>query len=1217
MLLRKCGDQRPMKKATGHMRGGVIACLVLLLTCVLMAGAVSAEGGATSTSADVSTYEELITNLSKTSDAPSIINLTTDIYAPAQISVNRSVTIDGRDNTITASLESGNAWSTDNGKKNLLLIEQKHDSTLSTPVTLKNIRFESNATSATDKKGAHGVQAYNTGNDVLITLENVVLNNSAGSGLNVNGANVTLTNVTIENSAWNQSVDVSSGSGVSYHSNLTIDSDSTLNDLYQVVNDKTNGIDAQVSSDSYKPYDLYYAYHYKDGQFDAYSLQKRVWSNDDDFSTEVRFVVDKRDSSFAVASANLSVLNTSVAIPALHCNVTDALKSYVVDNAVVTQLQELTLTESIKIEKAITFDGDNKQITVNGESLSKVIEATSDVEFKNLNITASGAMKSGEDNGAFIYATSALTIKNSKINLNSVTSATSYVIGIFAKPGSESKNVLVESTEIVIGEGSKFNYGIVISKDHSGSVEIKDNFIILKKSKDQEGVAAKGSTSAGIVLKGTNGATGTEIRNNTITAASDFRAKGIFTTLLPKTDGTTEFTYTIVNNTFDLTTTDSNGQGFVFDTMLSGSMDTGGALTLEMYDNTVKNATSAIVMRQSSSKDLSQYTLTLKGNIYNNDFAGVSGDFILQQVNNAPTGTIQGVVTFDNTSSVKFNTTPTTEFGTNKKITVGQTHLAGNWWGKWSSDRKAADGYLTFTDVTAAKTAGLPVADLVPLVTVGQPAGTLKIEGNFSIELGEDKSETLTVKLSDGTPVDSAVWTVSPNDVITLKGDQGSSITYSPLKIGNATVTVTTKDANNNEVTVSAVITVYKVAAPAIDTKVEQKNDGNVSVASEISGKSTITVEGTDETAESATITDAESGITVLLTYAEPATVTKSGDAVSSVEGKVSTAVASYPETEAPASKEANVAVSYTLSLNLNKTTALDGKLILPTINPVFKEEIAEIATTRNANYLPVSMITAEAPAGSSLEDINNNLTKINDRQGGIVLTFTIPKSLVDANGGAGKVRVLHIKEGDVVETHGTTPKPVGDNYQFTVHGESFSNYVAVIDTYVPPVPPVPPVSSGGGGNMDGALRVLFVTDGGNSGTVVTGLSYGNKVSQPATPVRDGYSFGGWYTDAGCTKPWSFSDSINGDMTLYAKWTSNGSGAVETYTATTSPTKVQATSTVSGSAQQSSQTANPTGTAAATTASAGVSPTMTQAPAPLAGLLLGLFAAGVLIRRRE
>ena len=45
-------------------------------------------------------------------------------------------------------------------------------------------------------------------------------------------------------------------------------------------------------------------------------------------------------------------------------------------------------------------------------------------------------------------------------------------------------------------------------------------------------------------------------------------------------------------------------------------------------------------------------------------------------------------------------------------------------------------------------------------------------------------------------------------------------------------------------------------------------------------------------------------------------------------------------------------------------------------------------------------------------------------------------------------------------------------------------------------------------------------------------------------PVADGYSFGGWYTEAACQNAFDFETAITKDMTLYAKWN------LETYTIT-------------------------------------------------------------------
>ncbi len=52
-------------------------------------------------------------------------------------------------------------------------------------------------------------------------------------------------------------------------------------------------------------------------------------------------------------------------------------------------------------------------------------------------------------------------------------------------------------------------------------------------------------------------------------------------------------------------------------------------------------------------------------------------------------------------------------------------------------------------------------------------------------------------------------------------------------------------------------------------------------------------------------------------------------------------------------------------------------------------------------------------------------------------------------------------------------------------------------------------------------------------------VSDGSKVSQPADPTQNGYTFNGWYTDSALTKAYDFSTPVTSDLDLYAKWTKN------------------------------------------------------------------------------
>ncbi len=70
-------------------------------------------------------------------------------------------------------------------------------------------------------------------------------------------------------------------------------------------------------------------------------------------------------------------------------------------------------------------------------------------------------------------------------------------------------------------------------------------------------------------------------------------------------------------------------------------------------------------------------------------------------------------------------------------------------------------------------------------------------------------------------------------------------------------------------------------------------------------------------------------------------------------------------------------------------------------------------------------------------------------------------------------------------------------------------------------------------GNM---YQVKFVDDTGNILSLVE-VAQGNRVIRPQDPVREGYTFDGWYLDAEGTQAYDFATPVTGDLTLFAKWT--------------------------------------------------------------------------------
>ena len=67
---------------------------------------------------------------------------------------------------------------------------------------------------------------------------------------------------------------------------------------------------------------------------------------------------------------------------------------------------------------------------------------------------------------------------------------------------------------------------------------------------------------------------------------------------------------------------------------------------------------------------------------------------------------------------------------------------------------------------------------------------------------------------------------------------------------------------------------------------------------------------------------------------------------------------------------------------------------------------------------------------------------------------------------------------------------------------------------------------------------ITFESNGGTNISSVI-VDYNTKVSKPTDPVRDGYTFGGWYTNSSLTNAFDFNTLITENLTLYAKWINN------------------------------------------------------------------------------
>lgn len=71
---------------------------------------------------------------------------------------------------------------------------------------------------------------------------------------------------------------------------------------------------------------------------------------------------------------------------------------------------------------------------------------------------------------------------------------------------------------------------------------------------------------------------------------------------------------------------------------------------------------------------------------------------------------------------------------------------------------------------------------------------------------------------------------------------------------------------------------------------------------------------------------------------------------------------------------------------------------------------------------------------------------------------------------------------------------------------------------------------------LDPGFTITFDSRGGSDIPPIT-ADYGELLSPPLPPTREGYHFSGWYKDPSYDLMWDFNnDIIEGDITLYAGW---------------------------------------------------------------------------------
>ena len=142
------------------------------------------------------------------------VKLLADVDLNAKLTIDKPVIIDGDGHTITTAASLND---------HLMLITAN--------ATVKNVSLDS-------ANKAKGVNTYGTAKDLAFNFENVKMLNSAGNGLTAKGGTVTLDGTEISDSAWTQSVDISSSKALDNGANLVIKGNTALKDTLQVIFDE-------------------------------------------------------------------------------------------------------------------------------------------------------------------------------------------------------------------------------------------------------------------------------------------------------------------------------------------------------------------------------------------------------------------------------------------------------------------------------------------------------------------------------------------------------------------------------------------------------------------------------------------------------------------------------------------------------------------------------------------------------------------------------------------------------------------------------------------------------------------------------------------------------------------------------------------------------------------------------------------------------------------
>lgn len=137
---------------------------------------------------------------------------------------------------------------------------------------------------------------------------------------------------------------------------------------------------------------------------------------------------------------------------------------------------------------------------------------------------------------------------------------------------------------------------------------------------------------------------------------------------------------------------------------------------------------------------------------------------------------------------------------------------------------------------------------------------------------------------------------------------------------------------------------------------------------------------------------------------------------------------------------------------------------------------------------------------------------------------------------GSGDVKAKYLKDDGTAEAVSVAYNAAAKEATMTLG--HFSDYVIYTESATN--------RSGGGGGGAPSYTVKFELNGAQTiaNKVVT---RGNILQKPEEPKKDGYTFGGWFTDKELTNEYDFESKVTKSFTLYAKWIEGAQNAVNRF----------------------------------------------------------------------